>query len=72
MKAKAKGLLEAVPLVEFLMNIREKKREIHNSLLQQEPHENDAPGLYWGSGRDPPTNKQPIRQLIRWDEVKMN
>jgi hypothetical protein len=58
---KVKRLLEPVALVEFLRNMREKKkRAIHNSLLQQEPHENDASRLFWGSGADPPTNKQPI------------
>ena len=69
---KVKGLLEPVDLVEFLLNMNEKKREIHNSLLQQAIQENDASSLFCGSGTDPPTNKQSIRQLIRWNEAEMN
>ena len=60
-KRKPRVFLEAVPLVEFLIR-REKKEEIHNSLLQQAIQETDAPSLFWGSGADPPTIRQPFRQ----------
>ena len=55
-KKKAKGLLEAVPLVKFLLGQRE--RNIHNSLLQQAIQESDESDLFWGSGADPPTNNR--------------
>jgi hypothetical protein len=55
MKEKAKGLLEAVPLVEFLGNRKEKERYMHNSLLQQAIQAKDNSDLLWGSGLDPPT-----------------
>lgn len=60
---KAKGLLEAVSLVEFLMNRRENKSNKHNSLLQQAIIISDDLGQIWGSGADPPIIQQPIRQL---------
>jgi len=69
---KAKGLLEAVPLVTFLMNKREKETIRHNSLLQQELHENDSLSLFWGSGADPPTIKQPTRQFQVGREAEMS
>jgi hypothetical protein len=52
-KAKAKGLLEAIPLAEFLLGQR--KKYIHNSLLQQAIQEKDDSDLFHGSGTDPPT-----------------
>ena len=68
---KAKGLLEAVSLVAFLMNRKEKRINIHNSLLQQELHGNDGVSLFWGSGADPPSIKQPTRQLQGGKEAGM-
>jgi hypothetical protein len=60
---KTKGLLESVSLVEFLLNRKEKKGKIHNSLLQQAIPIHDSLSLFWGSGADPPIIKQPTRQF---------
>ena len=48
-----KGLLEAVPLVNFLLG--QKETTIHNSLLQQAIQNFDDSDLFFGSGADPPT-----------------
>ena len=71
-KAKARSHLEGIPLVEFLVNRREKEREIHKSLLLQAIQEKDDSDLVWGSGADPPTTKQPTRQLQGGNEVGLN
>ena len=60
---KANGLLEAVPLFDFLLNRKEKKNNRHNSLLQQAIPKHDSLSLFWGSGADPPIIKQPTRQF---------
>jgi hypothetical protein len=62
---KIKGLLEAVPLVDFLGNRKEKERDIHNSLSQQAIQEKDDSDLFYGSGADPPTisDYQTVNQL---------
>jgi hypothetical protein len=70
-QVKAKSLLEAVSLVAFLFNRKEKKRLIHNSLLQRKLHEDDGVSLVWGSGADPPTVKQPTRQLQGGEEAEI-
>ena len=68
---KAKRLGEALPVMEFLIGQRE-GREIHNSLVQHISKESEAPSLFWGSGRDPPTNKHPIRQFQGGNEAGLN
>jgi hypothetical protein len=50
---KIKGLLEAVPLMDFLLE--QKERYIHKSLWQQAIQSFDDSDLFYGSGADPPT-----------------
>jgi hypothetical protein len=59
---KVKGLLEAVALTEFLLG--QKKRDIHNSLLQQAMAINDDLGHIDGTGADPPPINRPNNQKI--------
>jgi hypothetical protein len=71
-KKKAKGLLEAIPLVKFLL--RQKERDIHNSLLQQAIQEKDDSDLFSGSGTDPPTisdhqTANQTTETVEWAET---
>ena len=68
-KPKVKGLLEAVPLIDFLKKIRARETITHNSLLQQAIHEWPGFGPFCGAGRDPPptrspTDRQPDNQNV--------
>lgn len=58
-KPKVKGLLEAVPLIEFLGKIRARETITHNSLLQQAIQDWPGFGRSWGSGCDPPPISSP-------------
>ena len=58
-KPKVKGLLEAVPLIDFLKKIRARETITHNSLLQQAIREWPGFGPFCGAGRDPPPTHHP-------------
>lgn len=58
-KPKVRGLLEAVPLIEFLGKIRARETITHNSLLQQAIQDWPGCGPFWGAGRDPPPTHHP-------------
>jgi hypothetical protein len=73
-KKKAKGLLESVPLAEFLLG--QKERDIHNSLLQQGIQNFDNSNLFWASGRDPPTfsdyqTTNQTTETVEWGRNKL-
>jgi hypothetical protein len=73
-KEKAKGLLEAIPLVKFLLG--QKERDIHNSLLQQAIQEKDESDLISGSGADPPTitdhpTTNQTTETVEWGRKKL-
>lgn len=73
LKKKAKGLLEPVSLVQFLLGQRETIE--HNSLLQHAIEENDDSALFsrfWGSGADPPMLQQLVSQSQGWNEAGIN
>ena len=71
-QAKAKGLLEAMPVAEFLGNRREERRDIHNSLWLQAIKDEHDFGPLDGTGTDPPTVEQPIRLLGSGKETAFN